>query len=87
MFFQTFSEAANEACDLKHRKLLFCEISEVEQAMRLGPDLPTVEEYVTNRMQTSAVYIICFFFEYGSDIMLPIEVLTDPDMPNATVWA
>ncbi|KAF4948831.1 hypothetical protein FSARC_13637 [Fusarium sarcochroum] len=69
MFFQTLSDAVNEAYDLEHRKLLFSEIqrfieaSEVEQAMRLRPNLPTVEEYVVNRMQTSAVYIICFFVE------------------------
>ncbi|KAM5377538.1 hypothetical protein ACJZ2D_004907 [Fusarium nematophilum] len=90
-FFKTIADASLEAYDLGHRQILFSELqrfveaTELEQAQRLSPSLPTVEEYAANRMQTSAVNIMCFFVEYGCDIVLPVEVLTDPDM--RAIWS
>ncbi|KAJ3545113.1 hypothetical protein NM208_g2677 [Fusarium decemcellulare] len=98
-FFKTLADAAISVYDLEHRLVLFDEVEKfiqatgTEQAQRLSPFLPTVEDYATNRIHTSAVNIICFFIEYGCDIMLPAEVLIDPDMriiwnsTNRIVWA
>ncbi|KAF4469776.1 terpenoid synthase [Fusarium albosuccineum] len=98
-FFKILADAAIGVYDLEHRLVLFDEVEKfiqatgTEQAQRLSPFLPTVEDYATNRIHTSAVNIICFFIEYGCDIMLPAEVLIDPDMcviwnsTNRIVWA
>lgn len=38
---------------------------EVEQADRLAGYLPTLDEYLENRLGTSAVFILCGIFEYA----------------------
>ncbi|KAF2121055.1 isoprenoid synthase domain-containing protein [Lophiotrema nucula] len=99
-FFKVIGDATLEAYTLDQRELLlkelefFMETSEVEQRRRLSEDLPTLDEYITCRMGTSAVGVTSAFNEFASDLApLPTHVMNDPeirtlwDETNIIVWA
>ncbi|RYP77776.1 hypothetical protein DL771_000873 [Monosporascus sp. 5C6A] len=68
-FFKVIEDAASEFYQIEHREAPFEELgsfwqtSELEQRRRLNPNLPTLDEYVTCHMGTSAVDVTCFFNE------------------------
>ncbi|KAF2733669.1 terpenoid synthase [Polyplosphaeria fusca] len=99
-FFKVIGDAAVESYTQDQRKLLlrelefFMETSEIEQRKRLSDDLPTLDEYITCRMGTSAVGVTSAFNEYAQGLApLPDRVMRDPDMrtlwdeTNIIVWA
>ncbi|KAF2180110.1 terpenoid synthase [Zopfia rhizophila CBS 207.26] len=90
-FFKVIGDAALESYTIEQRQLLlrelefFMETSEVEQRRRLSEDLPTLDEYITCRMGTSAVGVTSAFNEYAQGFSpLPAHVMDDPDM--RTLW-
>ncbi|RYP66135.1 hypothetical protein DL770_008853 [Monosporascus sp. CRB-9-2] len=70
----------------EHREVLLKELDffwqtpKLEQRRRLSPDLPTLDEYITCRMGTSAVGVTCFVKEYAQGTRVPVHVLDDPGM-------
>lgn len=70
------------------------ETSEVEQRRRLSEDLPTLDEYITCRMGTSACGVTSAYNEFAQGLdPLPTYVMEDPEMrnlwdgTNIIVWA
>ncbi|ORX95690.1 isoprenoid synthase domain-containing protein, partial [Clohesyomyces aquaticus] len=99
-FFKVLGDAALETYTFEQRELLlkelefFMETSEVEQRTRLSEDLPTMDQYITCRMGTSAVGVTSAFNEYSEGLApLPAHVINDPEMriiwdeTNIIVWA
>ncbi|KAH6654009.1 isoprenoid synthase domain-containing protein [Truncatella angustata] len=98
-FFKVIGDAACETYSLGHRKLLFSELeffmktSELEQRRRLRVDLPTLDEYVSCRMGTSACNVTTFFNEFSIGVTIPAHILTSPSMrrlwdaTNTIIWA
>ncbi|KAF2871389.1 isoprenoid synthase domain-containing protein [Massariosphaeria phaeospora] len=99
-FFKVIGDATLEACTFDQRILIqkelefFMETSETEQERRLSENLPTLDEYITCRMGTSAVGVTSAYneFAYGLE-PLPTHVMEDPEMrtlwdeTNIIVWA
>ncbi|KAF2467746.1 terpenoid synthase [Lindgomyces ingoldianus] len=99
-FFKVIGDAALESYTLEQRELLFKELeffmetSEVEQRRRLSEELPTLDEYITCRMGTSAVGVTSAFNEFAQGMApLPSHVINDADMrtlwdeTNIIIWA
>ncbi|KAL1874928.1 hypothetical protein VTK73DRAFT_10354 [Phialemonium thermophilum] len=57
---------------------------EVEQTYRLTGRIPTLDEYLENRLGTSAVFILCGIFELFVDDALPDWMMKSPEMD--VIW-
>lgn len=57
---------------------------EVEQADRLAGYIPTLDEYLENRLGTSAVFILCGIFELFVETALPDWMMNSPEMQ--VIW-
>ena len=62
----------------------FMEKSEVEQRLRLQPEMVTIEDFWEFRLGTSAVRVVLCLNEYGNESILPTHIMQDHDM--AALW-
>ena len=60
--------------------MLFIQMSEVEQNTRLSGRIPTLNEYWTCRMGTSAVGVCLGMLDYIDRIQIPPSLVRHPDM-------
>ncbi|CAF9937923.1 MAG: hypothetical protein HETSPECPRED_000710 [Heterodermia speciosa] len=96
--FGTAGEAIRNSCSLEKRQLLLDEVKYFlncqaeEQSATLRVDLPTVEQYRSNRMGTSGVGVLLAITEYCCRTNLPLEVTQSGamkwlwDETNSAIW-